>query len=450
MNKTFLRLVVVGLVPGLALFACSSNSSSQITYVGPQTLREYIGAYQWEPNAFVYLQLWNEFTGKDQLVTFDESGKVRTLYQIDHDRFVAGPSAAVSAPIESRIEFQRDSTGKITSLTWQHKDALARVALRTEIDKCENVLFPNGDIQLAGTLITPNVGEKHPAVILVHGSGPQNRDYMLPFARFLVRRGMAILTYDKRGVGGSGGDWKSASFEDLAGDVIAALEYLKTRRDIDIEQVGLLGVSQAGWIMPLAAVRAKGIAFLISVSGPGVPAAETTIDHAQKEMEAQGLPAQVIAETIGLMKLQYHFAQTGEDWDAYVAARQKLMRRMGTPPETFPGTQNDPYWQVIRRSYFYDPVPTLRQLQTSTLALFGELDNNVLPEKNRAAWKDALEAGGNPDYTLRILPKANHLQLEAKIGSNAEMPSLQQFAPAYFMTIQDWLAKRIRGFRRSG
>ena len=96
--------------------------------------------------------------------------------------------------------------------------------------------------------------------------------------------------------------------------------------------------------------------------------------------------------------------------------------------------------------YFYDPAPTLRQLQVPTLALFGELDNNILAEKNRAAWEAALKAGGNRDYTLRILAGANHAQLEAKVGNNAEMASLQRFVPAYFATIEEWLAKRIRGF----
>ena len=83
------------------------------------------------------------------------------------------------------------------------------------------------------------------------------------------------------------------------------------------------------------------------------------------------------------------------------------------------------------------------------LALFGELDNNIVAEKNKSAWEAALKAGGNRDYTLRILPKANHLQLEAKVGNNAEMASLQRFVPAYFTTIEDWLAKRIRSFRSS-
>jgi pimeloyl-ACP methyl ester carboxylesterase len=223
---------------------------------------------------------------------------------------------------------------------------------------------------------------------------------------------------------------------------------LKTRRDVDHRQIGLLGVSQAGWIMPLAASRANDLAFLISVSGAGVPGAETTIDHARHEMTAGGMRPQAVEQIVGLMKLQYEFVRTGQGWDQYVATREKLGAHRS--PDTFPATPDHPQWQVIRRLYFYDPAPTLRQLQVPTLALFGELDNNILAEKNKAAWEAALKAGGNRDYTLRILPGANHLQLEAKVGSNAEMPSLQRFVPIYFTTVQDWLAKRIRGFGAQG
>jgi pimeloyl-ACP methyl ester carboxylesterase len=197
--------------------------------------------------------------------------------------------------------------------------------------------------------------------------------------------------------------------------------------------------------MPIAAVRAKDLAFLISVSGAGVSGAETTIDHAQNEMTAAGLQPQLVEQIVGLMKLQYEYARTGQGWDQYAAARQPLAARM-EPNDTFPGTADHPHWQFIRRLYFHDPAPTLRQLQVPALALFGELDNNIVAEKNSAAWETALKAGGHRDYTLRILPKANHLQLEAKAGNNAEMASLQRFVPLYFTTIHDWLAKRIRGF----
>jgi pimeloyl-ACP methyl ester carboxylesterase len=417
--------------------------------VDEKVLRQYTGVYQWQQSSFLYLQIWSEFTGKNQLVAFDESGEVRTLYPTDDDRFFAGPGAAVAAAIESRVEFQRDGARKITSLAWQREGAVPRIARRVEIEKSEDVRFSSGDIHLAGTLISPNTDERHPAIILVHGSGPQNRESMVPFARFLIRHGMAVLGYDKRGVGGSTGDWNTASFDDLAGDVVAAFEYLKTRSDTDSAQIGLMGISQAGWIMPLAAVRAKDIAFLISISGAGIPAAETTIDHARNEMTASGMPAQTVADIVGLLKLQYQFARTGQGWDQYAAAREKLIARMGPPPETFPGTPDHPQWRFIRRLYFYDPAPTLRQLQTPLLALFGELDNNIITGKNKDAWEAALVAGGNRDYTLRILLKANHGMFEAKVGNNKETASLQRFAPAYFTTIQDWLARRIRGFRAS-
>ena len=136
-----------------------------------------------------------------------------------------------------------------------------------DIERREVVRFSNGDVQLAGTLISPATRGPHPAVILVHASGAEDREYLLPFARFLIRHGMAVLGYDKRGVGGSTGDWNKASFDDLAGDVVAAFEYLKTRSDIRRDQIGMLGWSQAGWVMPLAATRAKDLAFLISISG---------------------------------------------------------------------------------------------------------------------------------------------------------------------------------------
>ena len=230
---------------------------------------------------------------------------------------------------------------------------------------------------------------------------------------------------------------------------MAAFEYLKTRSDIDHTQIGLLGVSQAGWIMPLAAIRAKDLAFLISISGAGVPAAETTLDQARNEMAMTGMPPETLEAIMTILTLQYEFARTGRGWDEYAAARDKVAARLGKPPDTIPGTPDHPHWDVIRRYYFHDPIPTLRRLQVPTLALWGELDNNILAEKNKAAWEAALEAGGNRDYTLRILQKANHAQWEAKIGSNAEMKSLDRFVPEYFTTIQDWLASRIRRFDKT-
>jgi pimeloyl-ACP methyl ester carboxylesterase len=445
-----MRMATGAVILGTALLsvviARTVFQAPAVRHVEEKVLGEYAGVYQWGPDAFVYLQMWNEM-GENRLVAFDESGEASTLYPAaggdgGADRFFAGTIAAVPASIESRIEFQRDANGKIASLTWRRQGAAPRVARRVDVERHEDVRFSNGGIQLAGALIAPTASGKHPAIVLVHGSGPLNREWMLPYARFLVRHGVAVLGYDKRGVGGSSGDWNTASMDDLAGDVVAAFEYLKTRGDIDPKRIGLLGISQAGWIMPLAAVRAKDVAFLISISGAGVPVAETTIDQTRNELTAIGMKPETVEQIVGITKLQYEYARTGQGWDEYLAARQKLAARIGAPPETFPASQDHPRWQVIRKMYFYDPTPTLRQLQTPMLALFGELDNNIVAEKNKAAWEAGLKAAGNRDYTLRVLPKANHLQLEAKIGSNAEMKSLTRFVPAYFTTVREWLDQR--------
>lgn len=408
------------------------------------SVTEFAGVYQWAPDAYLYLQHWTEFGGAGQLGAFDESGEIRALYADGRDRFTTGPGMAVPKPTESRVTLLRDATGSIDGLTWEREGSPARTAKRVAIERHEEVRFSNGSVQLAGTLIAPATTGKHAAIVLVHASGPQNRESILPFARVLVRRGVAVLGYDKRGVGGSSGDWTIASFDDLAGDAVAAVDYLKTRTDIDASRIGLLGVSQAGWILPLAAVRSKDLAFVVSVSGAGVPAAETTIDQAQNEMPARGMRPDVVNEIVAIMKLQNNFARTGSGWDEYLAARARLAGRIGNPPEdTFPSSREHAYWQTMRRLYFYDPAPTLRQLRTPVLALFGELDNNILADKNSRAWASALKAGGHRDFTLRTLPKANHYLMQATIGSNAEMPTLQRFVPEYYPLLTDWLAKRI-------
>ena len=322
----------------------------------------------------LYLQPWNELTGRDDLVAFDESGEVRVLYPGERDRFTAGPGAAVQTPVESRIEFRRDSGDRLTALAWQREGGTKRVARRVDTETHEHVRFANAGVQLAGTLVRPNRPGRHPAIVLVHGSGPADRHYVLPFARFLVRRGIAVLGYDKRGVGESTGDWQAASFDELAGDVIAAVNSLKSRADIDPAQIGLLGISQAGWVMPIAAVRQNDIAFLISISGGWGSAAETTIDQARNEMTSAGMPAalpwtQIVESDDASIRIR----KDGTGMGCIRRQRgRRLAARRGNPPETFPAHARS--IRTGRRSGGWTSTilgPTLRQLRTPTLALFG-------------------------------------------------------------------------------
>jgi len=405
-------------------------------------LAQDAGAYAWEGNEVAYVQFWSEL-GNEQLGIFDESGEIRALYPMGKDRFFVGAGIASPAPVEARVVFRRDRQGAVRSLSWEVPGRPPRVAARVTPYSEEEVSFDNGDVRLAGTLLMPSSGGKHPVMVLVHGSGPEDRNSLLPFVRFLARQGMGLLAFDKRGVGGSGGDWRRADFLTLAGDVLAAVRFLRSRDDIDPRFIGVFGVSQGGWIAPLAASRSPDIGFVVSVSGAGVTPAEETLDYVKSEMRVNGVPEEEIAEAVSLILLAYQYGSSGEKWNEYAAARERLGVRAWLPLIGLPARRDDPQWEFMRLIYFYDPAPALRALHCPTLALFGGLDLNVLPEKNAAAWASALRESGNRDVTLRIVPRGNHVLVEAETGSAEEFARLRRFVPDYFVILSKWLRQRI-------
>jgi pimeloyl-ACP methyl ester carboxylesterase len=305
------------------------------------------------------------------------------------------------------------------------------------------VSFASGSTRLAGTLLIPQGKGPHPALVLLHGSGPQDRNGTLPFARFLVRHGIAILASDKRGVGASQGDWRKASFEALAEDALAGVAFLRSRRDMDRKRVGLFGVSQGGWIGPLAASRSRNVALVVSVSGPGVTPAEQTLDLIEAELRNEGLPEAEVQEALDLTKLAFHYGRTGTGWDEYAAALARSRERSWLPYLPLPPDAQDDGWEQQRLFYNYDPAPALAALRCPVLALFGEKDSGVPVEKNRGRWLAALTRGGHRKHDLIVVPAANHLMFEAKSGSLFEIPGLDRFAPGYRRILLDWLRDRF-------
>jgi pimeloyl-ACP methyl ester carboxylesterase len=184
---------------------------------------------------------------------------------------------------------------------------------------------------------------------------------------------------------------------------------------------------------------------VISVSGAAVTPAEETLDYMQSELKANEVPANEIAEAVSLINLAYDYARTGERWDEYSAARKKLENRAWLPYIGAPATRDDPQWAFMRLVYFYDPIPALKKVHCPTLALFGGLDLNVLPEKNKAKWESALREAGNRDHTLLVFPTGNHILMEAKTGSAEEFPLLRRFLPEYFATVRTWMSHRVHG-----
>lgn len=402
------------------------------------------GAYQWATGGFVEILVWEEM-GPGRFVAFDDQGWVRALTPTGPRTFTAGRSVAVPDPVGARVHFEpADASVPAQTLVWKVEGQPPRIARRVEDCRTEAVRFASGKISLAGTLLLPPGGGPHPALVLLHGSGPQDRNGTLPFARFLVRHGIAILAFDKRGVGASQGDWRKSSFEALADDALAAVAFLVSRPDIDRKRIGLLGVSQGGWIGPLAASRSRTVALVVSVSGPGVSPAEQTVDLIEGELRADGVPEGEVMEALDLMKLEFAYGRTGRGWDEYAAALARSQGRSWLPYLSLPLDAQDGTWEQQRLFFHYDPAPALTALRCPVLALFGGKDLGIPVEKNRDRWLGALTNGGHREHALTVIPTADHLMFEAKTGSMFEIPGLDGFVPGYRGILLDWLRKQFR------
>jgi pimeloyl-ACP methyl ester carboxylesterase len=316
----------------------------------------------------------------------------------------------------------------------------------------EEVSFENKAAQgvvLAGTLTTPPGAGPHPAVVLITGSGPQDRDESLmghkPFlvlADHLTRAGIAVLRYDDRGAGKSKGDFSSATSEDFASDAAAALAFLKSRPGIDGARVGLLGHSEGGLIAPMVAVRNGGVAFLVMLAGPGVAGEQILYEQGQAILRAQGAPEDARRQQLEVQKRM--FAVIREEKDPS-AAEKKLLAAL---PLQDPAAErqikaaNTPW---MRFFLFYEPAETLAKVKVPVLALFGELDLQVLPSQNLPAVAAALERARNADFAVVKLPRLNHLFQTATTGAVSEYGQIEEtMSPRALETISSWILARVR------
>jgi len=236
------------------------------------------------------------------------------------------------------------------------------------------VAFRNGDLPLAGMLFLPEGDGPFPAAVIIHGSGTSRRDnpWYLTVAAHLQKSGVAVLLPDKRGSEKSKGDWRQASFADLAGDAVAAARYLETQDRFRCSRVGLVGMSQGGWIAPLAAVTDSSISFVVSMSGPGV-----TTDE------------QLVYEE------SYNIADVGT-W--HVVGRLLA-------PLIAMGVQRSSFWGHIAG---FDPLPWWRKVRVPALAAYGAGDENVPVEESVRR----LRGLGNPHLLLHVYPDGGHGILE--------------------------------------
>jgi pimeloyl-ACP methyl ester carboxylesterase len=322
----------------------------------------------------------------------------------------------------------------------------------------EEVSYAQGEIVLAGTLALPAGDGPHPAVLLISGSGPQNRDEEVfghrPFrvlSDHLARRGIAVLRVDDRGVGESTGDSRQATSEDFADDAAAGVEFLRGRPEIDPGRIGLIGHSEGGVIAPMVASRSDGVSFMVLLAGTGVPGDEILIRQMELISRASGMEVEQLKqvklaqrEVLDLVKAE------ATEAELETVVRKLLKAQMGsdlTPEQLDEATRaqvstaTGPWFRFFLR---HDPRPILEEALIPVLALGGELDLQVDPDQNLPEIRDALRRAGNPDYTVLNLPGLNHLFQTAGTGSPEEYYSIEEtFSPAALDTISEWILQRF-------
>ena len=329
----------------------------------------------------------------------------------------------------------------------------------------EEVSYPNpvSGFQLAGTLTLPEGADPFPVVLLITGSGAQDRDETLlahkPFwviADHLTRRGIAVLRVDDRGVGGSTGSFATATTADFATDVEAGLSYLQSRPEIDKSKIGLMGHSEGGMIAPMVAARSEDVAFIVLLAGTGLTGEEILYMQSELILIAGGGSEEDVQDNRSVQEAMFRVIREQPNRDSSAVELHRVMKSVvnAMPEEARQALGDiDAYIhgqiQQVNSPWFryfiqYNPIPALEGVRCPVLALFGEKDLQVPPEENLAAMEQAFKHSGHADFTLKILPSLNHLFQHAQTGAPSEYGKIEEtFSEDALELITRWIASRF-------
>lgn len=318
---------------------------------------------------------------------------------------------------------------------------------------------PVDSIKLAGTFTYPESGPAFPAVILITGSGAQDRDETIlnhrPFlvlADALTRRGIAVLRVDDRGVGGSSGSVTRSTSEDFAGDVLTGVEYLLIRPEVDPEQIGLIGHSEGGIIAPMVAARSPHVAFIVLMAGTGLTGEEILYLQGELIAKANGASDEAIAKNRKMQEGIFAVLKEEKD-DSFATEKlgQLFTEGLSGMSEEEKDTmkmsdaQIEAQLKSVLSPWFrffltYDPVIALKRVKCPVLAINGEKDLQVPSKENLKAIGEALTAGGNTHFRLKEMPGLNHLFQTSETGSTAEYGKIEEtISPEALRVMGDWI-----------
>ena len=326
----------------------------------------------------------------------------------------------------------------------------------------EEVVYENSKagIKIAGTLTLPRGKGPFPVALLVSGSGPQDRNEFVvlhrPFkvlADYLTRHGIAVLRVDDRGVGSTTGDFSKATTRDFADDVLAGVHYLRNRKDVRPDGIGLIGHSEGGMIAPMVAAESSDVSFVVLTAAPGIPITEVMyLQHRQGTL-AEGQSEAKASIKCQLYQDLYNIVKQEKDDQVAIEKMMQAYSALSSEEKKFLGWDEGKASSEIHdlvspwKRYFvnFDPKPYLRAVKCPLLAINGDKDCQVISAENLSSIEKALEESGNSDFTVVELPGLNHLFQTAETGAESEYKDIEEtFAPKALKIISGWIIERTK------
>jgi dienelactone hydrolase len=310
----------------------------------------------------------------------------------------------------------------------------------------KEVRFASGAAHLAGTLFVPSSGAgRHAGIVILQGSSSNRRREYRFYADHFARAGLAVLVFDKRGNGESSGDYGAATYDTLAGDAGAAVEFLCGQPGVDPKRVGIWGLSQGAFIAPLVAARQSQLEFIVAISAPGVPIGASAAFQDSVRLTSAGFALPDVKRAVLLDRRMLEWLRTGNNRRGMAAllatAADRPWRRASSLPARLPsGAALDGwYW----RGRALDPLPWWRAVHVPVLAVYGAADELIPAKASANSIERALHQGGNRDVTVRVFPAANHVirTLPLVAGGKWDWP---RAAPGYMELVTSWILEHSR------
>lgn len=399
------------------------------------------GVYRISADRYVMVARSNE---ADDARVFLDSATRRTgvLIPVSDSTEVSGPSLEAMLPLAARFDFAPATSAAAGNLDVRYGDDPPLTATKIDPYRTEVVTFRNGAATLRGTLFVPASAGPHPAVVLIHGAGPQHRPAGLyPFG--FVHLGFAVLAFDKRGAGESTGDYRTASFPDLAGDVIAGIGAIKRNPAIDPKRIGIFASSNGGWVASVAATQSRDVAFVICRVCSMLTVAQNQSYERETFARDAGESDADVARAVALHDAYTHAVLHDTGWEA-LRAQVAAVKSTGWfdsagVPNAIDALPPDAASRTAHAAQLaFDPAPHWRRVTVPTLFLFADNDRFVKTSQNAPRAVELLREAGNRDVQVVVLKHADHAFMDSETGLPSEAQRENRFAAGFIETLASW------------